>query len=117
MRAGVRMQPIVEAPTLSGALRGGWGRFVQAVRPRPHRRHTRRGIEPRPVSAVDPVKLTIMAVNRLGPATLRAVWNGMPITVAAPDRQTAEIFRAALLQMGKARPTDRLVSVALSDEA
>ena len=111
------MQPIAEGLRLSGALRGGWGRFVLAMRPRPQGRGGKRGNRPRPAAAIDPIELTIMAVNRLGPATLRAVSNGVPVTVAAPDHQTAEIFRAALLRMGKARPTDRLVSVALSEDA
>jgi hypothetical protein len=45
---------------------------------------------------LDRIALTIMAVNRLGWATLRAVYLGLPVRVAAPDRATAEIFRAAL---------------------
>jgi hypothetical protein len=112
------MQPIAERSRL-GALRGGWGRLVQAMRARPfpRRRRARRRSEVQPAPAIDPVELTIMAVNRLGPATLRAVSNGVPVTVAAPDRETAEIFRAALLRMGTARPTDRLVSVALKGKA
>lgn len=66
---------------------------------------------------IDPITLTVLAVNRLGPATIRAVSLGVPITVAAPDPETAEIFRAALAQMQGERPTDRLISVALPGEA
>jgi hypothetical protein len=103
------MQQIAERSRLARP----WLRLVAAVQPRPK---TARPATAEPGAAIDPVALTIMAVNRLGPATLRAVSSGVPVTVAAPDRQTAEIFRAALSEMGKARPTDRLVSIALAEE-
>ena len=60
-------------------------------------------------SVIDPVALTIMAVNRLGAATFRSVWLGKSVTVTVPDHATCEIFRAALLEMQKAphhRPPD-----------
>jgi hypothetical protein len=106
------MQPIAEQPPLSAGWRRGWGLFFRAVRPHAHRPR-RRLAQPDLLPAIDPIALTIMAVNRLGPATFRAVASGMPVTVAAPDERTADIFRAALSQMGHARPTDRLVSVEL----
>jgi hypothetical protein len=65
---------------------------------------------------IDPIALTILAVNLLGPATLRAVFLGVAVTVAAPDPATAAIFRAALSQMKARRPTDRLISVELIAE-
>lgn len=110
------MQPIAEPSTFAGAWRGGWGRFFKAMRRQP-RRVGRPAAAVRPAPAIDPVALTIIAVNRLGPATIRAVSLGVPVTVAAPDRATVEIFRAALRQMEKARPTDRLVSVELATVA
>jgi hypothetical protein len=62
---------------------------------------------------VDPVALTILAVERIGSARLRTLFHGVPVTIAAPDEQIAEIFRAALSEMAKLRPTDRLISVEL----
>ncbi|HLY45305.1 MAG TPA: hypothetical protein VKQ73_06980 [Stellaceae bacterium] len=55
-------------------------------------------------------------MDRLGPARLRAVFHGVPVTIAAPDAETVEIFRAALAQMAKVRPTDRLIRVELAAE-
>ena len=63
----------------------------------------------------DPVALTILAVNRLGPATFRTSWNGTQVTVTVPDRETCDIFRAALLEMQKARATDRLVRIEIAE--
>jgi hypothetical protein len=62
------------------------------------------------------VALTVLAVNRLGPATLRTVANGKPLTVTVPDAQIGEIFRAALAEMQKTRSTDRLIAVVIAGE-
>jgi hypothetical protein len=67
-----------------------------------------------PAPQLDPVELTVMAVNRLGLATFRSSTSGKVATVAVPDARTAEIFRAALLEMQKNRRTDRLVDVVVS---
>jgi hypothetical protein len=67
-----------------------------------------------PVPQIDPVELTVLAVNRLGLATLRSSTSGKIATVAVPDARTAEIFRAALAQMQKSRRTDRLVDVVVA---
>jgi hypothetical protein len=64
---------------------------------------------------IDPVALTIMAVNRLGAATFRGVWLGKAVTVTVPDLATCEIFRAALLEMQKARTTDRLIQIEVAE--
>ncbi|HXQ50034.1 MAG TPA: hypothetical protein VN802_02980 [Stellaceae bacterium] len=64
---------------------------------------------------IDPVALTIMAVNRLGPATFRTVSLGRQVTVTVPDRATYDIFCAALLEMQKARSTDRLIRVEIAE--
>jgi hypothetical protein len=64
-----------------------------------------------PTPALDPVALTIMAVNRLGPATFRTVSLGAVVTVTVPDAATGAIFRAALEVMQKARSTDRLIRI------
>lgn len=70
-----------------------------------------------PVPAIDPVALTMLAVNRLGPATLRTATDGKAQTVAVPDARTAAIFRAALDEMQKTRRTDRLVAVVVNEES
>lgn len=109
------MQPVAQQSPLSAAWCRSWGRLFRVMRPRERHRAWRHVAEASITPALDPIALTIVAVNRLGPATMRAVSSGMPVTVAAPDARTAEIFRAALSQMGKSRPTDRLVSVELID--
>lgn len=109
------MQPMAQQSPLSAAWCRSWGRLFRVMRPRERHRAWRHDAEASITPALDPIALTIVAVNRLGPATMRAVSSGMPVTVAAPDARTAEIFRAALSQMGKSRPTDRLVSVELID--
>ena len=67
-----------------------------------------------PLPQLDPVELTVLAVNRLGLATFRTATSGKVATVAVPDARTAEIFRAALDEMQKNRRTDRLVDVVVS---
>lgn len=94
-------------------MKHGWVSFIQAARP--HRAlHQAR---PMPVPAIDPVALTMLAVNRLGPATLRTATDGKAQTVAVPDARTAAIFRAALDEMQKTRRTDRLVAVVVNEES
>ena len=112
------MQPTAQS-AFGGALLGGWRRFFCAIGRRPRAAAGSPVVEESRAAAIDPIALTIMAVDRLGPARLRAVFHGVPVTVPAPDHATAEIFRAALLQMAKARPTDRLIRVELvaGDEA
>jgi hypothetical protein len=107
------MQPVTEQ-VLGGVWRKGWRRFVDRARA-----PGRRGAAPSEVvgetaSEIDPVALTIMALDRIGTARLRTVFHGLPVTVAVPDEQTAAIFRAALSEMAKQRPTDRLISVELA---
>ncbi len=68
----------------------------------------------RPVE-IDPVALTIMAVNRLGPATIRTASLGTAVLVTVPDLATRDIFRAALLEMQKVRSTDRLIRIELAE--
>ena len=40
---------------------------------------------------------------------------GTAVTVTVPDHATGEIFRAALLEMQKARTTDRLIHIEVAD--
>lgn len=98
---------------LQAAMKHGWVSFIQAARP--HR--ARHRVTPTPVPTIDPVALTMLAVNRLGLATLRTATSGKALTVSVPDARTADIFRAALDEMQKTRLTDRLVAVVVTDEA
>ena len=95
------------------AMKHGWMSFIQAARP--HR--ARHRAAPVALPTIDPVALTMMAVNRLGPATVRTAANGKALTVTVPDARTAEIFRAALSEMQKTRTTDRLVDVVVTEES
>lgn len=97
---------------LQAAVRHGWVSFIQAARP--HRPNHRAA--PVSLPAIDPVALTMLAVNRLGPATLRTATNGKALTIAVPDARTADIFRAALREMQKTRQTDRLVDVVVTEQ-
>ncbi|MDE1968418.1 MAG: hypothetical protein KGI92_05885 [Alphaproteobacteria bacterium] len=63
---------------------------------------------------IDPVLLTMLAVNRLGPATIRTATNGKAQIVSVDDERIARIFRAALDEMQKTRRTDRLVDIVVA---
>jgi hypothetical protein len=103
-------------------MKHGWNRLLRVARPRYRlalRRHRRRRASPPPLAtpvAIDPVALTVLAVNRLGPATLRTVANGKPLTVTVPDARIGEIFRAALGEMQKTRLTDRLIDIVIAGD-
>jgi hypothetical protein len=109
---------------LQAAMKQSLMSFIEATKPRrkPHLRLV--PPIPKPLTAlpapaetrIDPVELTVMAVNRLGLATFRAATSGKGSTVAVPDLRTAEIFRAALREMQKNRRTDRLVDVVVSGD-
>jgi hypothetical protein len=104
-------------------IKQGWNRLLGVARPRHRfarrwRRHRHAAGPPPsapPSPSVDPVTLTILAVNRLGPATLRTVANGRPLSVTVPDEQVGAIFRAALAEMQKTRTTDRLIDIVIAD--
>jgi hypothetical protein len=103
-------------------MKQGWNRLLGVARPRyrfarrwRRHRHMAGPLPPAPPSpAIDPVALTILAVNRLGPATLRTVANGRPLSVTVPDEQVGAIFRAALAEMQKTRTTDRLIDIVIA---
>ena len=59
----------------------------------------------------DPVSLAILAIDRVGPAAVRACASGVEVRVAAPDEATAAVFRAALAQTARRRATDQLVRI------
>lgn len=112
------------------AVKHGWRRLLSATRPS-HRFASRRRDRPPIVNTLvsidaapaamptplDPVVLTVLAVNRLGPATLRTVANGKPLTVTVPNARVGDVFRAALAEMQKTRCTDRLIEIIVADDA
>lgn len=59
----------------------------------------------------DPVSLAIFAIDRVGPAAVRACASGVEVRVEAPDEATAAVFRAALAQTARRRGTDRLIRI------
>ena len=65
---------------------------------------------PRAVDA-DPIAMVALAIDRLGPAAVRASCSGVQVRVAVPDDATAKIFRAALELTRTRRTTDRLIEV------
>lgn len=99
------MQNSATQQRFRAAVKQGWTNFITAQRAHRVAHLTA------PAPTIDPVALTMLAVNRLGPATLRTATNGKALTVSVPDRRVAEIFRAALLEMQKTRSTDRLVDI------
>jgi hypothetical protein len=118
------MQHLTPDRRLRTVVKHGWNRLISAARPRHRLSLRQRGphpaagaLVPEPSIAIDPVALTVLAVNRLGPATLRTVANGKPLTVTVPDARIGEIFRAALAEMQKTRTTDRLIDVVIAGEA
>jgi hypothetical protein len=115
------MQALAPERRFRTAVKHGLTRLIRATRPHyrfAKRRHERHAAGTGLAAAtIDPVALTVLAVNRLGSATLRTVANGRPLTVTVPDARTGEIFRAALAVMQKTRLTDRLIAIVIADEA
>jgi hypothetical protein len=87
---------------------------------RPFGQRRRRGeaqVFPFFAGIIDPVELTVMALNILGPALSRANTTGKKVTVTVPDERTGKIFRAALSQSQQTRATDRLIDIVIPEEA
>lgn len=61
----------------------------------------------------DPVQVAVLAIETLGPASMRASCTGTETRVTAPDEAMAAIFRAALAETGRNRATDRLIRVVI----
>ena len=59
----------------------------------------------------DPVSLAIFAIDRVGPAAVRACASGVEVSVTVPDEATAAVFRAALIETARRRGTDRLIQI------
>ena len=70
------------------------------------------GFAPGPkLESPNPVSLAIFAIDRVGPAAVRACASGVEVRVAAPDEATAAVFRAALAETGRRRTTDQLIRI------
>jgi hypothetical protein len=63
------------------------------------------------IPAPDPVSLAVLAIDRVGPAAVRASASGVEVRVAAPDEATARVLRQALAQTARRRDTDRLIRI------
>jgi hypothetical protein len=59
----------------------------------------------------DLVSLAVLAIDRVGPAAVRACASGVEVRVAAPDEATARVLRQALAQTARRRDTDRLIRI------
>ena len=59
----------------------------------------------------DSVLLAVLAIDRVGPAAVRACASGVEVCVTAPDEATARVLRAALAQTALRRGTDRLIRI------
>ena len=110
---------------LQAAMKHGLMNFISATKATKPRRKPHLWLVPpapkpmpappaAPTPQLDPVELTVLAVNRLGLATFRSATSGKAATVSVPDARTAEIFRAALREMEKNRRTDRLIDVVIA---
>jgi len=65
----------------------------------------------RVIAPPDPVSVAIFAIDRVGPAAVRACASGVEVCVAAPDEATAAILRTALAETARRRGTDRLIRI------
>jgi hypothetical protein len=113
------MQPNASEHRFRSAVKHGWIRFVVARQNGRFglRRRRRNGKAfPFLTGLVDPVELTVMALNILAPALSRATTTGKKVTVTVPDAQTGAIFRAALKQSQQTRATDRLIDIVMAGE-
>jgi hypothetical protein len=118
------MQPNASERRFRSAVKHGWIRFVGVTRQNGRfqlpRRRGRKGKPPLAgltlfKNAIDPVELTVMALNILAPALSRANTTGKRVIVTVPDARTGEIFRAALAQSQEVRTTDRLIDIVLAE--
>jgi hypothetical protein len=67
-------------------------------------------------SPPDPVSLAVLAIDRVGRASVRACASGLAIRVDVGDPATAAILRAALAETARWRPTDRLIQIVSGDD-
>src|SRR5712691_11585577 len=100
-------------------------RFIGAGRSRSHPRRGRLRKSPllrrfatrNVIQPPDPVLLAALAIDRVGPAAVRASASGVEVRVSAPDEATARVLRAAPAETARRRRTDRLVRIVVIQEA
>jgi hypothetical protein len=126
------MHPSLDQPGLTAALTKGFVKMLGAMPRRGTagaervwhnpslRRFFRRDDVPAvmpvvPEPTADPIAMVVMAIDRLGPAAIRACCSGVNVRVTVPDDQTAAIFRAALAVTQTRRTTDRLIEIIVED--
>jgi hypothetical protein len=63
------------------------------------------------IEGPDPILLAVLAIDRVGPAAVRACASGVEVCVTAPDEPTARVLRAALARTALRRGTDRLIRI------
>ena len=63
------------------------------------------------IQTPEPVSLAVLAIDRVGPAAVRACASGVEVCVAAPDEATASVLRQALAETARRRATDRLIRI------
>ena len=113
-------QPNIGRPNIGRAVfTAALARLVGQLRfdrlrgmPLVHRFAGRKGIQ-----TPDLVSLAVLAIDRVGPASVRACASGVEVCVTAPDEATAKIFRAALAQTARRRGTDRLIRIVVEGSA
>lgn len=129
----MRMHPSLDQPGLTATLTKGFVKMLGAVprrgtanarrawRSPDFRRFFRRGddatVLPLVPEAADPIAMVVMAIDRLGPAAIRACCSGVSVRVTVPDDQTAAVFRAALAVTQTRRTTDRLIEIIVDGRA
>lgn len=77
----------------------------------PARTRPDRFATPPPAGSPDPVSVAIFAIDRVGPAAVRACATGTGVRISARDEATAAVIRAALSETSRGRLTDRLIEV------
>src|SRR5258707_15158086 len=63
------------------------------------------------INQLDPVQIAILAMGSVARASMRACFDGTEIKVAVSDEAIAAVFREALSQTSRSRPTDRLIRI------
>ncbi|MGC2412225.1 MAG: hypothetical protein WA459_05965 [Stellaceae bacterium] len=108
-------EAIQQGPFMATVSRTAANRRIRRAREKRTKPELTPFVAPRPIVpnaiAPDPVPIAVLAIERLGRASMRAALCGIEVRVAVPDEATAAIFRAALAETGRTRVTDRLVRV------
>jgi len=65
----------------------------------------------REIKTPDPISLAIFAIDRVGPAAVRASASGVEVRVAVPDEATAAGAKFGLAKTARRRATDQLIRI------